>query len=303
MSQADTTTPAYKPDPRDARLWSLLPPKTEPYDSHKLSKAETAALVEALGDGFEQLRFDGKGEALPLPSLIQTGLLKHSFYCGPDSKYDPEECDDEFFVSDDDDQPAPADVFPLNFDLRRLEIYFTNQLERFRVGLEKQELVVLESESLSPEDKYWKPILQSESLSPEDKWWKTILPAARRLYKKPWYEYHALQFIDWIRLSKRGKYPRYSQFDLDVAGQLGRLVEQYFWRFQFEAATAHMAARAGGKARAVQLEQERSIWQAEAAKAWAQHPRHSKITIADIVRKKTGSDRTAKHISRYILKP
>jgi hypothetical protein len=37
---------------KDEKLWGLLPSKDDPYFYDKLSKAETDAFVEALGDGF-----------------------------------------------------------------------------------------------------------------------------------------------------------------------------------------------------------------------------------------------------------
>ena len=60
-----------------------------------------------------------------------------------------------------------------------------------------------------------------------------------RHFKKPWYEFHAAQLLEWIADEKRNavnsknvvfRYLRSQAF----SGQLGRLVEQYYWRFRFE---------------------------------------------------------------------
>jgi hypothetical protein len=65
--------PRLHRDSRDEKLWSLLPAKDAPYDLRKLSEAETAALVEALGDGFGDV-FDSN-HVVPLPNRIKSGVL------------------------------------------------------------------------------------------------------------------------------------------------------------------------------------------------------------------------------------
>jgi hypothetical protein len=71
-----------------------------------------------------------------------------------------------------------------------------------------------------------------------------------------------------------------------LAGQLGRLVEQYSWRFQHEKAVeigegARKGASAGGRAKARLSEIKRSSWQDEALNIWANRPDLSKRAVAD----------------------
>jgi hypothetical protein len=96
-----------------------------------------------------------------------------------------------------------------------------------------------------------------------------------------------------------------------LAGQLGRLVEQYSWRFQHEKAVeigegARKGASAGGRAKARLSEIKRSSWQDEALNIWANRPDLSKRAVADlIIKRQSGEGRkpTAKHIMRYIIRP
>jgi hypothetical protein len=286
------TTVKSSHDSRDEKLWSLLPAKDAPYDYHSLSKAETDALIEALGDGFGDLGVRGSSP-LPLPSKVQSGLLEHFFYDPGQPAYEEwgdEFLDDAFFSSaNDDDAPAPYEVFPLGFNQRRLRIYFQNQFERFCEQLSR------ESPALASLDR-----LQDRSLFREK--------ACQQLYEKPWYEFHALQFFDFIEqsieaLSKR---PAFEAMCISLfAGQLGRLVEQYCWRCQFEkAATAGAGARkgasAGGRSKAERDQDRHSTWQNEASKIWARRPELTKHAVGQRIQKKFGETCTAKHIARYI---
>ena len=92
------------------------------------------------------------------------------------------------------------------------------------------------------------------------------------------------------------------------SGQLGRLIEQYYWRFKFEEAAitgvgARKGASAGGKARAALHMMEHSVWQKLASGIWGRRPTLSKIATAEIIKKHVGSSRTAKHIARFINHP
>jgi hypothetical protein len=61
---------------------------------------------------------------------IRTGLLQHRYFVSGHSEYDPEEYPDEFWDWRD-DRPPPSEDFPLGFVIRRLRLYFANQLDRF----------------------------------------------------------------------------------------------------------------------------------------------------------------------------
>jgi len=92
------------------------------------------------------------------------------------------------------------------------------------------------------------------------------------------------------------------------AGQLGRLVEQYYWRFRFERAavageSARKGASAGGKVKAEKCRTQHSVWQNEALKIWANRPKLKKHAVAEIIRKQCDEEHTAKHIARYLTRP
>jgi hypothetical protein len=276
-------------DRRDERLWALLPSKDAPYDYDKLSKAETNALVEALGDGFGDVLVQG-AEPSPVPSTLKTGLLDHRWYFSKYSKCAEGYGEEAFWhSSNDDDAPSFYEEFPLGFLQRRLRVYFENQFERF-------------CEQLVRED----PALASLDRLQEDKWFFEHR-ACELLYEKPWYEFHALQFLDWI---ERPDY-RPALVPLIIAsfaGQLGRLVEQYYWRFRFEATTitgagARKGASAGGRAKARSHQANHSAWQHAASQIWKGRPELGKRAVAEIVRKKLREPPTAKHIARYIKHP
>jgi hypothetical protein len=279
-------------DRRDETLWALLPPKDAPYAFRNLSKSETDALVEALSDGFGHVLVKGS-DPLPLPEKVKSGLLDHFIYCWEDSEYDHKDFDHFFWnCVDDEGGPSPYEVFPLGFHQRRLRVYFQNQFERF-------------CERLAHEDPEWASFDRLQDR------WLFEQQARKRLYEKPWYEFHALQFLDWIELFAKevSKYGALATVCIsDFAGQLGRLIEQYYWRFRFEGAAitgvgARKGASAGGRAKARLHQTERSSWQSAASNIWARRPGLSKVAVAKRVRKELGEVRTAKHIARYIVCP
>ena len=276
------------PQGRDDKLLALLPPKGSPYSFDNLSEAETVALEAAFGDGFGDVSaIDSR--PLPLPHEIRSGLLEHFFFVRGSSEYDPEEYPDEFWTEDD-DRPSPTVSFPLGFVLRRLRLYFGNQMDRFCAHL------------ISEQPDY--PLT--------DRWHLEQL-ASYRLYMKPWYEFHAVQFIDWIESAQRDvvrkKRPRLGAVIISsFSGELGRLVEQYYWRFRFEGAAitgvgARRGASAGGKARAALHVAKRAVWQRLGLEIWVRRPSLSKIVVAEAIRKQLGEARTAKHIARFIIRP
>jgi hypothetical protein len=277
---------------RDEKLWALLPSKDEPYDHNKLSEAETDALNEALGDGFGERNSLQDIDPLQLPGNVKTGLLDHRFWCTRNSEYDPDEYSDPFW-STDTDCPPPYESFPLEFTTRRLRIYFKNQFDRFcgQLVRERPGLALLEE-------------CRDEYIADA---------AALRIYEKPWYEVHALQFLDWIAFSSSNKemlkHPVLTALCLSgFSGQLGRLVEQYYWRLRFEEAAitgtgTRNGASAGGAARAKRHKDEHAAWQGAASKIWARNRNLSKESVAEILKTELRLSRSARHIARYIVRP
>jgi hypothetical protein len=303
------------------KLKALLPPVDSPYSFHNLSEAETKALEEALGDGFG-VRSALGSKQLPLPQKtesgqkIESGLLKFSYFeldtsnGAATEKY--EDSEHPIWYPGPEDQPAPSEVVPLSFIVRRLRLYFDNQLVRFRDHLahEKPEYASLSRVELGNLAKY-------------------------RLFEKPWYEFHALQLIEYIKMTwldvfkppgQAASGAPYNSQDVTAeppsrewinfhiliisgwAGELGRLVEQYYWRFRFErdAVTgigARKGASLGGKLKSESDKSLHAEWQQIASGIWGRRPNLTKRAVAEMIKNQLGEARTAKHIARYISRP
>jgi hypothetical protein len=276
---------------RDDRLIALLPARDSPYYFDRLSQPEKEAFEEALADGFGS---EAKGyERLSLPADVKPGVLRHFFFVSSsqlDGYEDEEEERSAAFWSSPSggDMLAPFESFPLEFVPRRLRIYFENQFDRFRFAL----------------------IQNRPSYAAQGREWFEEI-AFQHVYKKPWYEAYALQFLDWIPdMTRRATgdqklIPLTSMLNVAFSGQLGRLVEQYYWKFIFEGATltglgARKGAGSGGKAKAKAHKSEQAKWQEIASEVWARHPYMSKMAVAEIIRRQLKEPRTAKHIARYL---
>jgi hypothetical protein len=277
------------PKGRDDALKALLPPVDSPYNFHELNEAETKALEEALGDGFGERSALGS-KPLPLPQntrsghKLESGLLKYSYFeldtSNDSGAEEYEDSEHPIWYTGPEGEPAPFEVFPLNFIPRRLQIYFDNQLDRFGKHVA----------SFDPADLEWL--------------------AQRRLFEKPWYEFHAVQLLDW---NERARVEGVDRKNVGIAilgnfsGELGRLVEQYYWRFRYEKAAitgvgARKGASLGGKLKSARDKARLSDWQRLASDIWSRNPNLSKLAVAGKIKKRLGETRTAKHIARYISK-
>ena len=307
-TEAEANTPLKRPiirlsdiirHPSEQRLWEILPSKDDPYNPRRLSEREVIALEEALDDGFGK-ELGARTEAFSLPKDVDPGLLRHQYHLkfpakstlGSDN--DDDIGDWKFWSGSGDFAPAPWQRFPLGYNSIKLRIYFRSQFERFCRHFMSQELQRSEADPVNEQDE----IIISEF-------------GLERLYEKPWYEIHALQLLDWLdfprpvvlsdtTLAQRAL-PRF-------AGTLGRLVEQYYWRFQHEDAAvtgrgARSGASAGGKALASIRQNERRAWQVVANEVWARRPDLNIHAVAEVVKKRLRLNQTAKHIGRYIRKP
>lgn len=274
------------PPRRDDSLRDALPSLEEPYNSGSLSDRETQALELALNDGFG--RYSSGHIATPTPSELSAGLTKHVHFVKDDSEYDAEEYPDPFWRSDD-DVPAPASFFPLEFVPSRLRIYFGNQIDRYCAQIL----------CLKPD---W-----------ETDWVILDHEASRSLYEKFWYEFHALQFLDWIEeqnsnVKRAVRVEHSARFASHLSGQLGRLVEQYYWKFRYEKAAitgigSLSGASSGGKIKAQRHKSEHARWQQAAAEIWKAKPLLSATAVAAIVKRQCKAPQTAKHIARFIQRP
>jgi hypothetical protein len=269
---------------RDDHLCSLLPSIDSEYSLDHLNQAETEALEAAFGDGFGDVGCNGYVPMQPPPE-VRSGLIRHSFFVRETSEYDHQENPDEFWDWDD-DKPPPSESFPLGFLLRRLRIYFENQLNRFCASL----------------------IREKRAYAAAPRWWLERM-AEKQLYEKSWYEYHAVQLLDWLEKPQfLGKTNVPLWLTSGFSGRLGRLVEQYYWRFRFEKATvtgvgARTGASKGGVAKAKLHEAEQSAWQNEAVRIWSRRPNLKKAAVAQLIKKQLNAPQTAKHIARFIKYP
>jgi hypothetical protein len=166
--------------------------------------------------------------------------------------------------------------FPIKFKIGGLWLFFKNQCDRY-------------CEYLAREEPGWGTSIV-----------ETIVGGWE--FKKPWYEYHAVQLLERIA----GE--RVSGWHLVWCGQLGRLVEQYYWKFRFEKdAVTGIGARKGaslsGKLKSERHKAKQAGWQRMASEIWARHPDWSDMTVAENIKKQLAEPLTAKHIARYIRKP
>jgi hypothetical protein len=254
---------------RYEKLKSLLPPVDSPYSVDELSAAETAAFEEALYDGFGYRSVESMQH-----DHVESGLLRYSCFHIDHSRAE------ELNL-------PPFEVFPLKFKMEGLRLYFANQLDRYRGHLAREEGGDWEEPGYSG----------------------LILGIMLREWtlKKPWYEYHVVQFLDWIN---GGLYPigAISHLHLTWCGQLGRLVEQYDWKFRFEKAAitgvgARTGASRGGESTAKKMREQQSRWQTLASDIWKRRPQLSKMAVAEQIKKQLDELKTAKHIARYISQP
>jgi hypothetical protein len=82
------------------------------------------------------------------------------------------------------------------------------------------------------------------------------------------------------------------------SGELGRLVEQYYWRFRFEKAAitgvgARKGASRGGELKAKKMKEQQSRWQTLASDIWKRHPEWGKMAVAVHIKKQFGAARRA----------
>jgi hypothetical protein len=279
---------ALPPLDRDAKLKSLLPPLDSLYDFKLLSQAETEALEEAMSDGFGDVGVY-PAQTFRLPRGINAGLLNHAFHHRSLLHDEVEDPEDAFWETGRDEKPAPSDELPIRFIQRRFRMYFENQLNRFCHKMVHEEPALAECEKSDVAEF-----------------------AIDRLYEKPWYELHAVQLFEQfdelletgVRL-KRESASGFAFLTSCYTGELGRLIEQYYWRLRYEGAAITglktcKGASSGGVSKAAAHSLEHSHWQNTALEVWQRRPGLSKIAVAETIRKHLHIPRTAKHIARYI---
>jgi hypothetical protein len=284
--------------------------KPKKYDVYALSEDEKTRFASALGDGFgysPRAHRNQRLDELALPDEVSPGLLKHRAYYAKTSQSDflGEDQRDEFWAeSDGDSPPGLFEQCPVNFHYPEIRAYFLEQKAayiRFAKSTDDYEWM----EKLSPDQKTER----------EDGYVYGL--ALRQTYSKAWYEYHINSYIFYIddAATRILKSPREINMinmcvmlTMNFSATLGRLVEQYYWKFLLEKAAIRgekiaEAARSGGDLRASKQKGVHAVWQSAASAVWREHPNSAKTTVASIVKKRLGLSHSAKHISRVITRP
>jgi hypothetical protein len=261
------------------------------YDPYVLSEEEKSRFKAALGDGFGSVQLGPLIEE-EFPPNLETGLLDHKVYranvLNSDFEYDS--------VSQVERQ---LETCPINFTLGRVQPYFREQRKIFL-------------EHVRSLKKYKEP--KDLSLMEREPWDDFVyFHFSRKHYTKSWYE----QFINW-RFKKIDQILRMQEYDYDLpwmlflvwhSGVVGRLIEQYYWKFFHErnAITGSKISRGGVRGAALtagKLKPKHEKWRREAEAIWANKPRLSKIAVArSLITRLKLHDYTERHVARVLVKP
>jgi hypothetical protein len=280
-------------------------PQPVPYDPTVLSEEEKQRFLTALGDGFGYSPRSQHLDAAALPADVEPGLLTHRAYYSKyrQSEYLGDDEEEEFWEeSDGDSPPGLFEQCPINFHLPAIRKYFQEQKAAY----------LLYAKSL--DDYTWLDELKPEVKSNWDE--QVYRRVFDETYSKAWYEYHVNEHIYFLDESiamlaqdaKQSREPGLSvMLIMNFSGNLGRLVEQYYWKFLLERAAIRgikisEAAKSGGLLLASMRKHEHAAWQAAAHLIWQKHPTSSKTTVASIVKKRLKIDRSVKHISRVLIR-
>jgi hypothetical protein len=281
------------------------PKRPSAYDPTVLSEQEKERFLAALGDGFGYSHRSQHLDEAALPAEVEPGLLRHRayYYKNRRSEYLGDDEEGEFWEeSDGDSPPGLFEECPINFQLPVIRKYFQQQKAAYLAYVK------------SLDDYTW-----LDELTPEEKsnWDEQIYHRVLyKTYSKAWYEYHINQYIYFLdesvemlaRRSEQGHKLGFSvMIIIHFSGRLGRLVEQYYWKFLLEKAAIRgvkisESAKAGGLLLASMRKHEHAAWQAAARLIWQERPTSSKMTVASIVKRRLKIDRSVKHISRVLIR-
>jgi hypothetical protein len=278
-----------------------------------------------LGDGFSSSHRRNRLEEAALPAEIEPGLLEHKayYYRGEQAGYWDEDDQIGFWRrSDGDSPPGLCEQSPLNFHLPAIRKYFLEQRGAYLKHYEEQKATYIRSREAEAYAKTKSSQNGSglDDLTPEEKdnWDAEIYAGVlQEPYSKVWYEYHINQHIYFVEQSvadlDRGvKYG--SKLGLTVlmivsfSAELGRLIEQYYWKFLIEASAIRgektfKSAKAGGAALASVRKAEQARWQAAADLIWKKNPKLSKTAVGETLKKRLEIHLSAKHLARFLTRP
>lgn len=276
------------------------------YNPISLSDEEKKRFITALGDGFGYSHRSEDLDEEKLPSEVNSGLLDHRAYY---DKHDRSELYDEgdegefWEGSDGDSPPGLFEQCPLNFHMPSIREYFSKQKKIYLNYLRSTERHNWLSDLKTEDQENWEYQIYSEALY--------------ETYSKVWYEFHINQKIYYCdetvaslcRLVEKGSPLGFCTMLLTkFSAQLGRLIEQYYWKFLIEKSAMRGrkiidSAKSGGEILASIRRAEHSRWQSAAILIWNERPTIPKMAVATILKKRFGFAQSAKHIARVLKHP
>jgi hypothetical protein len=279
--------------PSNHRLMTTAGPPSV-YDPFALSEEEKARFKGALRDGFGDCPHPDYLDEQALPDDINSGLLAHPVFYNKLWEEDFwDRCPESFFG-------GFFERCPVSFHHPAIRSYFLEQkaayLANAKLDMDLQQITPEESNQL---DYY----LYRRALDEP--------------YSKLWYEFHInhtdeivdalTSETDWIAGSTP-KLNLHMRTLIGTAGTLGRLVEQYYWKFIFEkkaisGAKLSEAGRDGAARSAKKHKAEHARWQAVADLIWKEDPSKLKTTVASSVKKRLKLRQTVTQIVRVLNAP
>lgn len=276
------------------------------YDPLVLTDDEKRRFIDALGDGFGYSYRSENLDEERLPQEVNPGLLEHRAYYdsfGRSELYDDEDEGEFWEQSDGDSPPGLFEQCPLNFHLPAIRKYFREQKDAYM------------NYAKSLRDYSWMNKLEPEA---QRDWSEHIYHRALyETYSKAWYEYHINEHI-YFGDENVAMLQRHAELGLKLgldtmllmnfSARLGRLIEQYYWKFLVEKSAIRgikisESARTGGLILSSIRKAEHARWQLAANLIWKERPAISKMAAASILKKRLNIAQSAKHISRVLHKP
>jgi len=254
----------------------------------KFTDAELAELEAALDDAFDDYRSNRRGEQqikIPVPGSIPQGLTPFSIRTRASYAEDDDETCESDDWDEDDDVPKWFETIPVNFNLKKLRSYFEARKVAFEVYYfeENSDYLTHPMEVDGSTDEGKKYIDSTENLIYRE--------MTRNPLTKSWYEASCLGMIEEIDdflLGFVAKHPFSAHiFIVPHVGRLGRLVEQYRWKFSHEPAAitgvrVQESAERGGRIRSQVIATSRTPHLAEMDRRVRSGEKVSKVA-ADIV--------------------
>jgi hypothetical protein len=276
------------------------------YDPFALSEEEKSRFLAALGDGFGYSHRSKRLVEEKLPPDVNLGLLDHRAYYDRFRRSEPYDAEDlgEFWEkSDGDSPPGLFEQCPLSFHLPAIRTYFREQKEAYMSYVKSLRDFGWLSELDPEEQKDWEAELYNQAL------YKT--------YSKAWYEYHInehIYFGDETVAMLHSHAEKGINLGLSIlmivhhSAVLGRLIEQYYWKFLVEKSAIRGAkisesAKTGGAVLASIRKAKHAHWQSAANLIWKKRPAISKMAVASILKKQLDLTQSVKHISRVLNRP